>query len=51
MQENMEYMIVNDQVYQEVSQLGERMYIYNYKINNPQNFELLLKIYILVRIV
>lgn len=39
MQENMEYMIVNDQVYQEVSQLGERMYIYNYKINNPQNFE------------
>ena len=39
MQENMEYMIVNDQVYKEVRLLGERMYIYNYKINNPQNFE------------
>lgn len=39
LQENMEYMIVNDQVYQELRQFGEVMHIYNFKIANPKNFE------------
>lgn len=39
-QENMEFMIVNDKVYQEVREYGESMYLYNYKISDPKNFEL-----------
>lgn len=39
-QENMDFMIVNDKVYQDLSQLGESMYFYNYKLTNPENFEL-----------
>ncbi|MDO4453741.1 MAG: ABC transporter permease [Eubacteriales bacterium] len=39
-QEDMEYMIVNDKVYQEICQLGQTMYLYNYKLKNPENLEL-----------
>lgn len=39
-QENMDFMIVNDKVYQNVRQLGQTMYFYNYKLTNPENFEL-----------
>lgn len=39
-QEYMDYMIVNDKVFEEVSQLGQSMYLYNYKLTNPENFEL-----------
>lgn len=39
-QEDMDFMIVNDEVYQTLRQLGEKMYFYNYKLVNPENFEL-----------
>ncbi len=39
-QEDMEFMIVNDEVYQELYPLGQTMYFYNYKLVNPENFEL-----------
>lgn len=39
MQENMEFMIVNDSVYQELKPLTQCMYFYNYKLTDPDNFE------------
>lgn len=38
-QESMEFMIVNDEVYQDILQIGQTMYFYNYKLVNPENFE------------
>jgi len=38
-QESMEFMIVNDEVYQDILQIGQAMYFYNYKLVNPENFE------------
>ncbi len=37
-QEQMDFMIVNDTVYQNIKEYGESMYLYNYKIKKPQNF-------------
>lgn len=37
-QEQMDFMIVNDTVYQKIKDYGESMYLYNYKIREPQNF-------------
>ena len=42
-QENMEFMIVNDNVYKELSKYGQSMYLYNYKLTEPRNFELSVK--------
>lgn len=42
-QENMEFMIVNERVYQEVREYGKTMYLYNYKITEPKKFELSVK--------
>lgn len=42
-QENMEFMIVNDNVYKELSKYGQSMYLYNYKLPEPRNFELSVK--------
>lgn len=39
-QEDMEFMIVNDSIYQELKQYGQTMYLYNYKLTEPKNFEL-----------
>lgn len=39
MQENMDYMIVSDQTYEKLKPLSQFMYIYNFKISNPTNFE------------
>lgn len=39
-QEDMEYMIVNDETYREMQQYGQKMYLYNFKIKNPEAFEL-----------
>ncbi len=39
MQENMEFMIVNDQVYQKLKPLTQCMYFYNYKLVHPEHFE------------
>lgn len=42
-QENMEFMIVNDNVYKELSKYWQSMYFYNYKLTEPRNFELSVK--------
>ncbi len=39
MQEQMECMIVNDQVYQKLKPLAQCMYFYNFKLANANNFE------------
>ena len=39
MQENMDYMIVNDHVYDELQVYGQKMHLYNYKIADASNFE------------
>ncbi len=38
LQENMDYMIVNDEVYEQMKPLGQSFYMYNYKIKQPENF-------------
>ena len=40
LQEDMEYMIVNDTVFDELHELGQSMYLYNYKLAQPKHFEL-----------
>lgn len=39
MQENMDYMIVNDRVYDELQIYGQKMHLYNYKITDASHFE------------
>lgn len=39
MQEQMDYMIVNDQTYEQIKPLGQTIHIYNFKISNPYQFE------------
>lgn len=39
MQEEMNYMIVNDKTFTQLSSIGQSMHIYNYKIEDPYNFE------------
>lgn len=39
MQEDMNYMIVSDSTYNQLKPLGQSMYMYNYKINDPYQFE------------
>ena len=39
MQEDMDYMIVNDSTYQQLKLLGTSVYMYNYKISDPSRFE------------
>lgn len=34
----MDYMIVNDEVYEQMKPLGQSFYMYNYKIKQPENF-------------
>lgn len=39
MQEEMDYMIVNDKTFTQLSSIGQSMHIYNYKIEDSYNFE------------
>lgn len=39
MQENMDYMIVSDNTYENLKPLAQMSYFYNYKISDPANFE------------
>lgn len=38
LQEKTSFYMVNDEVYQELKEIGEEMFVYNYKIKDPYNF-------------